>query len=279
MRNRYLAGTNTDAAGVVELDGISRMFYTPNFGAPDILLYSLLTSDREAYAATCRGTPREGKSPDGGMEAGTYMAGLLLRDDNFVPARVPRNYAHHYTLNFSTGMILVCTEVYVVDDRSANLFTVRLEGGILEDLFVVRNAVTGSLLVQVTEEDLKKPKFFSEEFPRRAFLSSTRRDGTTGTFPLALVDQSFELSLPILCRNEMRTVLVQKQKGDFKARIVDPETKACLQLLPIGRLNNLADLIAGLPQVLAGFPSPVAAQSAADSAEDRAQQETEGVKR
>ncbi len=47
MGSQY--GMESDAsAGVIEIGTIPRMFYTPAYGAPDMLLHSILTSAREA---------------------------------------------------------------------------------------------------------------------------------------------------------------------------------------------------------------------------------------
>ena len=149
--SNYLGAANSDSAGLVEIGDLPRMFYTPNYGAPDMLFHALLASAREAYAATASPQKQEFTPPDAGFSAETYMAGLLLRDENFVPARNLRNYSHHYTLHFASGIIHLSTELYSAQQSSAALFSVKLEGRILDSAFVVRHATTNRVLAQVSE--------------------------------------------------------------------------------------------------------------------------------
>ncbi len=48
MNSEYTSASNTGSARVVEIATIPRMFYTPAYGAPDMLSHSTLTSAREA---------------------------------------------------------------------------------------------------------------------------------------------------------------------------------------------------------------------------------------
>ncbi len=48
MDPEYTSASNAGSAGVVEITTIPRMFYTPAYGAPDMLFHSILTSAREA---------------------------------------------------------------------------------------------------------------------------------------------------------------------------------------------------------------------------------------
>lgn len=158
MTNNYTDGAKAGAAGIVEINTIPRMFYTPTFGSPDMLFYSLLLSSREAYGATTVTTQdKEKSSNEAASRTATYFAGLLLRDENFVPARVLRNYGHHNTLDFDEGTIQVRTELFAVEGGSSSFFTIRLEGRILGHKLVICNAVTTMYWLKSARTKFKKP--------------------------------------------------------------------------------------------------------------------------
>ncbi len=211
----YFDGSVDDSTGVVELANLRCTFYTRAYDTPDVVFYSLLNSARDAYAVTAGISLGESERAEVGIRAETYMAGLLLSDGHFVSARVLSTRGHHCLLDFVAGTIQLRTEVNVVQQQSSALFSVKVEGHIKGNGFVVRNAVTGRVLAQISEEEIEKPKFFTQELP---FLSyHTQLDPTlaasTGTTDL--VDQNLELRLSIPPVGEITSILIQKDKGDL----------------------------------------------------------------
>ena len=224
--------SDTNLAGVVEISNMPRMFYTAAYGAPDMLFFTMLTSARESYAATARGAlqQQEAGPLKPGFCAETYMAGLLLRDQNFVPARVLRNYAHHYTLDFDAGAIYLRTELYAVQQQSTSLFSVKLGGHILESTFVVRDAATDRVLTQVSEEELLKPNFFTHELPFLSYHARLDPGLAASGGTASLVDQDFQLQLGVTLGNTVnagsqgqgRTEGTGARRGDGPAPVRSP---------------------------------------------------------
>ena len=245
--------SDTNLAGVVEISNMPRMFYTAAYGAPDMLFFTMLTSARESYAATARGAlqQQEAGPLKPGFCAETYMAGLLLRDQNFVPARVLRNYAHHYTLDFDAGAIYLRTELYAVQQQSTSLFSVKLGGHILESTFVVRDAATDRVLTQVSEEELLKPNFFTHELPFLSYHARLDPGLAASGGTASLVDQDFQLQLGVTLGNTVKSMLVHKDKGELKVRVRDEETGQPLCVLPLECLNNLGNMPGMLRKILA----------------------------
>lgn len=246
-------GMESDAsAGVIEIGTIPRMFYTPAYGAPDILFHSLLTNAREAFAVAATIVQQQEKPPkDIGFHAATYMAGVLLCDENLVPARVQSSGAHLYTLDFLADTIQLRTEIYAVQQRSSALFSVKIEGRIKGSAFVVRDAVTDRVLVQVSEEEIQKPNFFTDELPFLCYHVQQDPGLAASVGTAALVDQSLELQLSIPLAGEVRTVLVQKGKGELQGQVRDAKTDEHLCVLPLDSLNNLGQMVEALQKVLA----------------------------
>ena len=253
MRSSSSRVSDTESAGVVEISNMPRMFYTPSFGAPDMLFCTLLTSAREAYAATASGAVQQqgATSLEPGFYAETYMSGLLLRDQNFVPARVLRNYAHHYILDFGAGVIYLRTELYAVQQQSTSLFSVKLGEHILENTFVVRDVTTDRVLAQVSEEELSKPNFFSRELPFLSYHARVDPGLTASGGTASLVDQDFQLQLGVPLGNGIKSMLVHKDKGDLKVQVRDAETGQSLCFLPLECLNNLGNMAETLRKMVA----------------------------
>ncbi len=250
MGSHYRDGS-VASAGVVEIGTIPRMFYTPAYGAPDILFHWLLTNAREAFAVAATTVQHQGEPPkDVSFYAATYMAGVLLRDENLVPARVQNTSAHLYTLDFLADTIQLRTEIYAVQQHSSALFTVKIDGRIKGSAFVVRNAVTDRVLAQVTEEELKKPNFFTDELPSLCYHVQQDPGLAASVSTAALVDQSLELRLSIPPVGEVKSILVQKDKGQLQGQVRDAETGQSLCVLPLDSLNNLGQMVETLQRIL-----------------------------
>ncbi len=250
MGSHYGMGSDA-SAGVIEIGTIPRMFYTPAYGAPDILFHSLLTNAREAFAVAATIVQQQEKPPkDIGFHAATYMAGVLLRDENLVPARVQSSGAHLYTLDFLADTIQLRTEIYAVQQRSSALFSVKLEGRIKGSAFVVRHAVTDRVLVQVSEEEIQKPNFFTDELPFLCYHVQQDPGLAASVSTAGLVDQRLELRLSIPPVGKVKSVVVQKDEGETQVLVRDAETDQHLCHLPLDALNNLGQMVETLRKVL-----------------------------
>ncbi len=169
----YTDTAKSDSVGFIEIATIRRTFYTPAYGAPTMLFPLLLTSAREAYAATV-GEAEQKNDTTAHRRAATYMAGLLLADETFLLAQTAEIRGHRYHLDFITGTMQLWTHLFVVFERSASFFNIRVEGSISEGIFRVHNAATDRALLRITEEELMRPHFFSEELP---FMCSQTQSG------------------------------------------------------------------------------------------------------
>jgi len=104
------------------------MFYTSTSGSPDMLFTVLLASAREAWGITSAVSQHaQADERATGLAAETYLAGLLLRDASFVPARVSPACGHHYSLDFVKGEMRLKTEVYAVTGGRTSPLSVTLK--------------------------------------------------------------------------------------------------------------------------------------------------------
>lgn len=224
------------------------MFYTSAFGAPDMLFSTLLAGAREANLVTAGAQQSSGQAPAACAE--TYMAGLLLRDENFVPARVMRGYAHHYQLDFAAGVIRLRTELYAAEDRVRSLFGVSLEGPITGNEYVVRDAVTRRVLAGLNEEQILKPAFFSQELPLIAYRGQRAPQAAPIGANAAMVDEDLELQLAVGSGQDKRKVQVVKLCGEWQAKVLDCTSGEPLCFLPLDCLNNFKSLKEALSRLL-----------------------------
>ncbi|MCZ6752203.1 MAG: hypothetical protein O7E51_10290 [Acidobacteria bacterium] len=255
----YVDASKNDSVGSIEIIHIHPTFYTASFGDPSVLFPLLLASAREAYAATT-GDAEQKNDATAHRRAATYMAGLLVCDETFLLRKAAEFRGHRYTLDFSAGTIQLCTHVYTAFQQSVAFFNIRIKGPITGSTFVVSNTTTDRVLAQVSEDELKKPNFFTEELP--FVCSQTQNDpALVDSIPsLDLIDKNFELWLPIDHAGSVRTVVVSKEKGEGQGRVQDPVTRELLCMVPLDSFNDLETLLATLPTLL-GETKPVTQSS------------------
>ncbi len=258
MEQKSFNGNSSKSAatGFVDIVEISRTFYTTTYGAPDMLCPLLLSSAREAFAATAGDAQQKVNAPPF-RRAATYMAGLLLADETFMPGQASELRGHRYRFNFTTGTMTLHTHLFITSKEHTSVFNIRIEGSILEGRFVVRNASTDELLARLSEEDLHKPNFFAHELP---FVCSQPENDlrlTSSTNPFSLVGQCIDIQLPVDQGGEVKMVRVTKGKGEPQGRAQDGETGEFLFPIPLQYFNNLSVLQETLPIILAQRTKPL----------------------
>jgi hypothetical protein len=237
----------------VELAATMRVFYTQTIGSPDVLFMVLLASAREAYALTGALAPHAGQDQRApGLLAEVYLAGTLLCDVSFVPARVSPDCGHHYTLNLVKDEIQLKTEVYGVSAGRSCLFGVTLKGSIRGSEFAILNTTTKALLASVPEEVVRKPNFFRDELPRLACQTGPQqREGAGESHPL--IDQAIELHVVIPLRAGSYALVIKKSKAANQAEVCSAETGNSLGTVGLGCLQRLIQ--AGLNRMKTSSPS------------------------
>lgn len=251
LRQNNCSSSRNELAGVIEIANVRQSFYTATNGVPDLLFPWLVSSARLAYQITSSSGHRLTQTPASqpGLAAERYMAGLLLCDQHFIPSHAQQPCDHHYHLDLSAGTIRLSTQLRSAAQPGTS-FAVQIEGRIREGSFVVHDAVNNNLLTEITEEDLKKPKFFSQELAKRCprTQQDQTRDGEAA--PEIMLDQSFELRLPVNLDGNARTVLISKQKGEQQGQAQDADTGEVICPIPSHYWNNLGLLVENLPAML-----------------------------
>jgi hypothetical protein len=253
--------STSESGGIVEISNVRKSFYSAGCAAPDMFFCWLLSAARDAvrlgeYSQSDAAPQTLRKAAN--LMAETYMAGLLLCDENFIPASVQRSSDHQYSLDFVQGTIQLRTQLYMASKAAASYSTIRIRGFIKEGPFEVRNVVTDRILARVTEDEVQKPEFFSQELPFLCFHSQKDDSIEVASDGDEFIDQAFEMKIQVKVAGEPRTVLVQKERGKLLGEARDPESGKVQCTIPLRHFRNVGLMIDALPaMLLAGTVSSV----------------------
>jgi hypothetical protein len=248
--------STSESGGIVEISNVRRSFYSAGCAAPDMFFCWLLGAARDAcrlgqYSQSTEAPPSLHRAAN--LMAETYMAGLLLCDENFIPASVQRSSDHHYSLDFVEGTIQLRTQLYMASKAAASYSTIRIRGSIMEGTFEVRNVVTERVLAKVTEDEIQKPEFFSQELPFLCFHAQKDETIQVSSDGDELLDQSFEMRIETKVAGEQRMITVAKTKGMGHGEVRDLESGRILCTIPLRHFRNVGLMIDALPaMILAG---------------------------
>jgi hypothetical protein len=245
--------STAESGGIVEISNVRRSFYSAGCAAPDLFFTWLLSAARDAcklgeYSQSDAAPPTLRKAAN--LMAETYMAGLLLCDENFIPASVQRSSDHHYSLDFVQNTIQLRTQLYMASKAAASYSTIRIRGSITEGAFEVRNVVTDRILARVTEDEIQKPEFFSQELPFLCFHAQKDSSITVDSDGDEFIEQGFEMKIEVKVAGEGRTVLVVKEKGKAQGEARDPESGRMICTIPLRHFRNIGLMIDSLPAML-----------------------------
>lgn len=243
----------SDSGGIVEISNVRRSFYSAGCAAPDMFFCWLLGAARDAWklgeysqSDAAPSTLRKAAN----LMAETYMAGLLLCDENFIPASVQRSSDHLYSLDFVQGTLQLRTQLYMASKAAASYSTIRIRGGITDGAFEVRNVVTDRVLARVTEDEIQKPEFFSQELPFLCFHAQRDSSIEVASDGDEFIDQAFEMKIEVKVAGESRMVVVAKAKGKPQGEARDPDTGRVLCTIPLRHFRNIGLMIDALPAML-----------------------------
>jgi hypothetical protein len=247
------SSSNAESGGIVEISNVRRSFYSAACAAPDMFFCWLLSAARDAcllgqYAQSAAAPKSLRRAAN--LMAETYMAGLLLCDENFIPASVQRASDHHYSLDFLQGTIQLRTQLYLASKAAASYSTIRVSGDIMEGTFEVKNIITDRVLARVTEDEIQKPEFFAHELPFLCFHSQKDASIQVTSDGDELIEQSFEMRLEVTVAGESHMVSVAKAKGQTHGEARDQNSGAILCRIPLRHFRNVSLLIEALPALL-----------------------------
>lgn len=201
------------AAGV-EIAGFPQILFTRTFGDPDMLFVPLLDAAREAHGTIERLCDRGEKRDAAVMLSGMQLASSLLRDSSF--SLVARGLAHdnNYTVDLDNGTLLAQTRLFAVVSRRTSFFKVEIVGKLDGGLFVVRNPVQSAVIMQVQEDKLRQPNFFSATLAQECLRAQMEQERFGRIEESVSVQGHQEIRMIVaIAGNKLPVILRQKEAG------------------------------------------------------------------
>jgi hypothetical protein len=160
----------------VEIVGFPQVLHTRTIGDPDSLFVALLDAAREACAMIERLTNQGENRANAVMLTGMHLATFLLKDQSF--SLVARGTAHEtsYRVDLAEGTLHANTRLYAAVSRRTSFFKVEIAGKIAGGPFVVRHPVQGTVIMQVEEERLRQPNFFSASLAQECLRAQMEQE-------------------------------------------------------------------------------------------------------
>lgn len=154
-------GATAGAVACLEVSGFPQILYTRSFGDPDMLFVPLLDASRES----CRMAERlrsQGEDPKMAVTLSTMqLVSTLLQDASFTVVARGTSHENLYRVDFDEGTVRLSTRLYAVISHRTSFFRVEIAGKIMDGQFVVRSPGDDRILMQLKEEELRTPNFFS----------------------------------------------------------------------------------------------------------------------
>jgi len=201
------------AAGV-EIAGFPQILFTRTFGDPDMLFIRVLDAARESFNTIERLCGHGEKRDNAVLLSGMQLASSLLRDASF--SLVARGLSHEnsYTIDLENGTLLAQTRLFAVVSRRTSFFKIEIAGKLNEGLFVVRNPVQNTVIMQIEEEQLRQPGFFSATLAQECLRFQMEQE-RLGRIEESIGTQSYQ-EIHIIVRiggNKFPVILRQKEEG------------------------------------------------------------------
>ena len=201
------------AAGV-EIAGFPQILFTRTFGDPDMLFVPLMDAAREAFQTIERLCERGEERANAVLLSGMQLASALLRDTSF--SLVARGLAHdnNYTVDLDQGTVLVQTRLFAVVSRRTSFFKVEIAGKLSGGLFVVRNPVQNAVIMQVEEDRLRQPNFFSTILAQECLRAQMEHERFGRIEESASTQFNQEIRMTLSANgNKLPVILRQKEEG------------------------------------------------------------------
>jgi hypothetical protein len=232
----------------VEILGFPQILFTRTSGEPDMLFVPLLDAAREAFGMIGRLVAHGEKREAAVMLGGMQLATALLQDTSF--SLVARGLPHEnsYTVDLENGSLLVQTRLFAVVSRRTSFFKVEIVGKFGE-IFVVRNLAQNAVIMQVEEERLRQPKFFSTTLAQECLRAQIdqERFGRVEEVSDLHVKQEVRMAVAI-SGNKVPVILRQKEDGG-NWDIVDGRRQEWVGTLAPELETPLANLISSVKEL------------------------------
>ena len=212
-RRAEKGGAGGGAAGV-EIVGFPQILFTRTFGDPDTLFVPLLDASRESFNTIERLCAHGEQKDNAVLLSGMQLASSLLRDSSF--SLIARGLSHDnsYAVDLANGTFLAQTRLFAVVSRRTSFFKVEIAGKLNEAAFVVRNPVQNTVIMQVEEDRLRQPNFFSATLAQECLRTQMEQERLSRIEESIGPQASQEIHLIVtVAGNKVPVILRQSEEG------------------------------------------------------------------
>lgn len=201
-------------AACVEIVGFPQILYIRTCGDPDILFIPLLDAARDAGAMVDRLATQGENRSNAAMLSGMHLASTLLKDANFSLGAKGLSHETSYTVDLDAGTMHMHAQMYSVVSRRTSFFKVEIAGKISGGPFVVRNPTQGTVIMQVEEDRLRQPNFFSSNLAQECLRAQMEQERFGHLDESLNTDAHGEVRLSVsISGNKIPVILRQKEQN------------------------------------------------------------------
>jgi hypothetical protein len=243
------AKSGAGGAACFEIVGFPQILYIRTFGDPDTLFVPLLDATREACGMIERLATHGEERANAVMLSGMHLATSLLQNSSFSLGARGLSHEHAYTVDLNAGTLHVVTQLYSVVSRRTSFFKVEIAGNITGGPFVVRNPAQGTVIVQVEEERLRQPNFFSKALPQECLRSQLEHERFEGIDEKLSSEPNRDVRMVVNVAGANVPVALRKQEGGDGWDIIDGRRQERVGTLSPdmeGHLNSITKFIQDL---------------------------------
>ena len=251
------------SGSTVDIVSIPCRFHASRYDLLDQLFIPLLTSAQQANDLMGL---RVGDNKSA-LQAASFLAGELLRDNSFAPVRTMGSSARHaYLIDMVANTFQAETNVFSKVGEKSSMFRLQVAGAIRGDKFVVADSITGLTLFSFTRFEAEKPDFFQRDFP---FLANEARKDPSlfAGGKETLVHGVIDLMVGVPVAGENVTVRIQKSANSSTVEVRHHPTNAVVMSLPLGVLSNISKLVETVSLHLATNPTAIPKEGPPPAAE------------
>jgi len=191
------------------------------------------------------------------LRAAAYLAGELLRDQSFAPARSLMTSVSHAFLIDLPGNNFEAETVVSSTGTKRSMFLLKVSGAIRGDKFLVVDPATGNNLFSFTRFEADKPDYFARDFP---FLAQESRPSSTllSGAQVSLVSGVVDLVLGVPLGDKVVAVRIHKLAGTSSIEVRHSVTHETIIGLPLASLGNISKLLETISRYLLANPKAAA---------------------
>jgi len=236
------------SGAVIQIASIPRQFHIDSFGSLSEFFLPLLDLTRQAVES--QKVISNHKDNTTAYNAASLLAGELLREGNCMIGREFLNVANCYQIDFEHDQFGVTAQVFAVGGGTAAFFFVRITGKIMADDFSVADPRTNKHLFHFSEDEARKPDFFSRDFPFIANQSRLNPSKIDANGVNAANDQAVDIQTVVSVLGEDRAVRISKQKGEGRLDVQDVEHHTRVAYFPASCISDFPKLMLAIQEYM-----------------------------